>query len=222
MSHVSIMGDSISTYMGMNPEGYSVFYDEFNLMRNYMTSVEDTWWAKVNKYLDAEICVNNSYSGSRVSGQAFPSAVSDERTSFLHTDDSNPDIILIYIGFNDFGYGVPLTGEGANEHLTFFESYRDMLSKIKNNYPDSRIICSTLLRGYLRRDPGWQFPEMWQGIPFAEYNNAIKKAAKEVGIELADLEAYGKKYATKDGTHPTKEGHETIAKVWIKYLSENQ
>jgi len=218
---ISIMGDSISTYFGMNPEGYSVFYDEFNLFRNYMTSVEDTWWAKVLKYLDAEICVNNSYSGSRVSGLAFPSASSDERTSFLHTGDKRPDIILIYIGFNDFGYGVPLTSDKADSHESFYESYRDMLNKIKNNYPESRIVCATLLRGCLMRDPKWEFPETWQGIPFAEYNNMIKKAASEMKIELADLCAYEKRYATKDGTHPTKEGHATIAELWIKYLSEN-
>ncbi len=28
--YVSIMGDSISTYSGYNPQGYSVFYDENN------------------------------------------------------------------------------------------------------------------------------------------------------------------------------------------------
>ena len=58
MKFVSIMGDSISTFSGFNPEGYSVFYDEYNSHRNSMTSVYDTWWAKVNQFLHAYICVN--------------------------------------------------------------------------------------------------------------------------------------------------------------------
>ena len=66
---VSILGDSISTYSGYNPIGYKVFYDEYNSLRNDMTSVYDTWWAKVNQFINAYICVNNSYSGSKVAGE---------------------------------------------------------------------------------------------------------------------------------------------------------
>ena len=108
MKFVSIIGDSISTYKGFNPTGYSVFYDEYNIQKNGMATVYDTWWAKVNQFLHAYICVNNSYSGSKVSGNTFPSANCDERTSLLHTAQHLPDLILIYIGFNDFGNGIKI------------------------------------------------------------------------------------------------------------------
>lgn len=72
--YVSIIGDSISTYTGYNPAGYAVFYTEENIRNNNLQSVYDTWWAKVNQFLQAFLCVNASYSGSKVSGNIFPAA----------------------------------------------------------------------------------------------------------------------------------------------------
>ena len=106
---VSFLGDSISTYSGFNPEGYAVFYDAEMQKRNGLNSVYDTWWAKVNQELRAYLCVNNSYSGSRVSGTDFPAGCCSERIMHLHTPKYKPNLILIYLGFNDFGYGVPIS-----------------------------------------------------------------------------------------------------------------
>ena len=108
---ISIMGDSISTFESFNPDGYCVFYDAQMQYVNGLTSVNDTWWAQVIQALHGELCVNNSYSGSKVSGESFPSACSAERCGSLHTPQVSPDIILIYMGFNDFGNGVPIHGK---------------------------------------------------------------------------------------------------------------
>ena len=108
VKYVSIVGDSISTYEGYNPKGYSVFYDEYMQKQNGLKSVYDTWWAKVNQALHAYLCVNNSYSGSKVSGKSFPSGWSDERLLNLNTEKYSPDIILVYLGTNDYGYGVKI------------------------------------------------------------------------------------------------------------------
>ena len=218
MQFVSIMGDSISTYKGFNPQGYSVFYDDSNSFRNGMASVHDTWWAKVIQFLHAYICVNNSFSGSTVNGENFPSANCDERTSLLHTDLYRPDWILIYIGFNDFGNGIKITSN-QSDGAAFFESYCNMLRKIKKNYPQSRIVCGTLMEGFLRDYGSWVFPHKLAGISIYEYNAAIKIAAKLSGVELADLASLNLRYETLDGTHPTKAGHDTIAQAWIRCLN---
>ena len=106
MRMVSIVGDSVSTFEGYNPQGYAVFYDREMQARNELNSVYDTWWAKVNQALHAFLCVNNSYSGSKVSGKVFPAGESKERLSNLRTTEYVPDIILVYLGFNDFGNGI--------------------------------------------------------------------------------------------------------------------
>lgn len=187
MRFVSIIGDSISTYKGFNPAGYDVYYDDYYAQRNGMTSVYDTWWAKVNQFLRAYICVNNSFSGSKVSGDQFPSANCNERTSLLHTNRSSPDLILIYIGFNDFGNGIKITANTSEDSPSFFESYYNMLKKIQRNYPNSRILCGTLMEGFLKDHDNWTFPHKWAGISIYEYNSAIKIAAKTAGAEWIDL-----------------------------------
>ena len=110
MRLVSILGDSISTYSGYNPDGYAVFYNQEMQKKNGLRSVYDTWWAKANQAMSALLCVNNSYSSSKVTGLDFPASNSIKRLKNLQTEKYSPDIILVYMGFNDFGYGVqPLT-----------------------------------------------------------------------------------------------------------------
>ena len=58
----SILGDSISTYMGYNPCGYAIFYDAEKCIRNGLYSVSETWWNQVIRVCDGELLVNNSFS----------------------------------------------------------------------------------------------------------------------------------------------------------------
>ena len=223
---VSIIGDSISTYEHYNPPDYAVFYDKEKQALNGMTSVYDTWWAKVNQALHAYLCVNNSYSGSKVTGNSFPAGSSIERISNLATAECTPDIILLYIGFNDFGNGIKISRQKSGlfrkADLSYFEeAYKLMIDRIKKLYPKAIVICGTLLRSKLRYDPNWEFPEKYAGIPFEKYNNAIRKIAKKEKVFLADVSTYEDRYETLDGSHPTAEGHKTIADAWIKSLAES-
>ncbi len=212
---ISILGDSISTFEGYNPEGYAVYYDSSTQARNNLHSVSDTWWYQVIKELNGELCVNNSYSGSRVSGKAFPSATSKERLHCLHAS-SQPDVILIYLGFNDFGYGVKIRNRfKLNDLSCFQDAYNIMLKTIKNRY-QARIICGTLMRTRMAGNDYWIFPEYYHGIAFEEYNETIRRVARRNRCDLADLG--NQRYETLDGTHPTVNGHREIANAWLKCL----
>lgn len=222
---VSIVGDSISTFEGYNPPGYAVFYNKEMQVRNGLKNVYDTWWAKVNQSLHAFLCVNNSYSGSKVTGNAFPASSCIERISNLCRDHYLPDIILIYMGVNDFGNGIRikrnLPGLFHKYDLSVFEdAYGFMIDRIKECYPKANVICGTLLRSSIKNDDNWQFPESIAGVPFDDYNDAIRRSAKKKDVFLADVGASESRYETLDGTHPTAEGHETIAEVWISKLIE--
>ena len=89
---VSILGDSLSTFEGYQPEGYAVFYDREKQALNGITSVYDMWWAKVNQALHAYLCVNNAYSGSKVAGLQFPSGNTMDRIRHLRTKKLSPDL----------------------------------------------------------------------------------------------------------------------------------
>lgn len=231
---VSVFGDSISTYSGFNPKGYAVYYDEEMQQRNGLTSVYDTWWAKVNQALGAYLCVNNSYSGSMVSGAEFPAGCCQERIMNLRTSEYMPDLILIYLGLNDYGYGIPISGspmsnKGLADLLCFEDAYHQMLIGLRYFYPNAKIVCATLMRTTLQGNSKWTFPERLGGICLEEYNDAIRRAAANCHIDLADLakrhigilgfSKSDRRYETMDGTHPTAQGHQTIADEWIACLS---
>jgi len=227
MRLVSIVGDSISTYEGYNPSGYAVFYNKEMCKVNGLNSVYDTWWAKVNQALHAYLCVNNSYSGSKVSGDGFPAGSSEERLKNLRTAEYNPDIILVYLGFNDFANGVKIRPDNAGwfskdkRNCCYFEAaYDSMLKKIISAYPKSKIVCGTLLRTYIKGKQDWYFPERFGGVELEKYNDAIKKIVKINKCYLADVSGYSMPYETLDGSHPTVNGHIVIAKAWINCLAQ--
>ncbi|MBQ6164053.1 MAG: hypothetical protein IJK23_06220 [Clostridia bacterium] len=222
---VSILGDSLSTFEGFNPVGYAVYYNQQMQMRNELKDVYDTWWAMVNQQMHAFLCVNNSYSGSRVSGPGFPAASCPERISGLRTNEYSPDYILVYIGFNDFGNGVKISngrfGSFSDKSgICFEESYELMLDRLKEQYPAAVIICGTLMRTKMKYDESWSFPEKFAGVDFEDYNNAIRRAVTKKRVFLADLSALNIRYETLDGSHPTKEGHRTIAAAWLKCFAD--
>ena len=212
---ISVLGDSISTYIGYNPPGYPVYYRDDVLYDNEMTSVNDTWWKQVIDALGGELNVNNSFSGSFVAGASKSSACSDERCAGLSLFEA-PDLILIYMGTNDRGYGWELGMDAPNDRRGFLGAYRSMLQKIKRNYPAARIVCATL--------PLWKTPEGREGASenfktiASRYDEAIRTAAKDESCLLADLAAFEERYEAGMGCHPTKKGHEQLASLWLRAL----
>lgn len=121
---LSILGDSISTYVDYcNNTSYNstiggncVFYSPNRSDRPDLKdiAVTDTYWMQLIDEYDMELCVNNSSSGSRVIGMGNVSGSTrdqayDTRACQLHNDHTGeqPDIISIYIGFNDHGAAAP-------------------------------------------------------------------------------------------------------------------
>ena len=134
MKRLSILGDSLSTFELVIPRGHISFYDCFNARATGITKVEDTWWGRLIAEDYYELVVNNSFSGSRVSRipnwDIYPSACCEERILKLQKDDQKPDIIIVYMGTNDWGYGVPMVHEEVPE-CGFEYAYDKMLSLIK-------------------------------------------------------------------------------------------
>jgi len=214
---ISILGDSISTYEGYNPRRYAVYYDRDCQRQNHLDDVAKTWWHQVISWMGGALCVNDSYSGSRVSGGAFPSGCSAERIGNL----GDPDAVLIYLGMNDYGYGVPVCSkEGGKEgDASFFApAYECMLTGIRERWPKAETYCGTLMMSRMKEYDGWGFPQNYHGNRFEDYNDAIRKACEKSGCTLVDLAALGIRYQSLDGTHPDDVGHGEIADAWIKCL----
>lgn len=232
MEKISILGDSISTLDGYNPEGYKVFYAGDTCKRSGVFRMEDTWWGQVIAHLHGELLVNNSWSGSRVtkmpgasSESLFPAGCSDERATALHRDEVMPDIILIYLGTNDWAFGAYTGNEprlvGQDEYEFFDDAYCAMLEKVKDRYPQSEIWCFTLCETIIAENPDFAFPHRYGGMHIEEYNDIIRESVKRFDCKLIDLYHAHTPYETLDGTHPTANGMRTLASMVIAAMEDS-
>ncbi len=212
----SIMGDSISTYEGYNPQMYKVFYTKEKATQAGLLNVNDTWWMKVIKHFNGELCVNDSYSGSYIAGTLSASAHSDERVSKLKTKETAPDIVLVCMGANDCGGKITLHGENPDDEYVFDSSYAIMLNRIKKLLPNAKVYCATIM---LTDEEASGKDEFRLGY-IEKYNDVIRQVTKEKGCFL--IETFDKHigYTTIDGLHPDKEGHQLIANIVISEINK--
>ena len=181
--------------------------------------------------LDGELLANGSFSGSMVEGAGFPAGDSAERVAALARDGQAPDVVLVFMGINDYGWGgadaqaagrgnalptcldVDALGEQREPGLAasdaaerFGAAYGSMLARLRAAYPHAEVWCCTLCPGRVAGCPSPTFAWNLRGAPFKSYNDAIRAAAREHGCNVADLEAFGIDYEAVDGTHPTARG----------------
>lgn len=107
---LSIMGDSISSFAGINgmqlrPTGEeAVYYPTGNV-----TKAAQMWWQRVCDALGMQRGFMNAYSGSRVAASHNTYTGADARAQAACLDraknlGTSPDVIILFIGTNDF-YG---------------------------------------------------------------------------------------------------------------------
>lgn len=217
---LSILGDSISTYSGYIPDGQDPYYP-----RGTVQNVSDTWWHKLMTALGMTLEMNNSWSASRVTTtNGETSAGCMARTAALGT---NPDVIIVWMGINDFDFEVALgTYDGKtaipSTTTTFREAYGIMLHKIMTNYPLAEIWCCTLPQVEKNSPSG--FPEVnGNGIALATFNEAIRELAAAFGAKVLEHSGSGMTYFNlstycSDDLHPNKYGHSVLANSDIRQM----
>lgn len=222
---ISILGDSISTFQGYNPEGYYVFFPEYGEVKE----LGDTWWQIVTQDLELPLYVNGSSSGATVVGNSTGTedpqcACNELRTSALAGPGGVcPSRIIVYLGTNDLLESVRLgDNDGtravtAGEIDTFSDAYTLMLDKLQANYPLARIYCCTPLQvgDYGTQTPYVEFVNGEQ-LTAADYGEVITRIAGNRGLFVIDLYNCGITIEnlhemTSDGVHPTAAGMKRIA-----------
>lgn len=222
--YFSILGDSISTLEGVSEPCDAVFYAGAKKFETNVFEISDTWWGQVVEHLGGKILVNNSYSGSMVIKHRLCEiesyGCSDLRTGSLSIGDITPDVVMVFLGINDFGCAAkPFPGSGEESNISVFSvAYSKMLEKIKVNYPDAEIWCLTLPVSKCERNPRFFFPYRMSGYHIEEYNKGIKIAVQNHGCKLIDLYLEDKPHDTLEGFHPTGEGMKTLSKNIIEII----
>ena len=213
---VSILGDSISTFTGTMPADYNVYYPEHGDIPN----ASQTWWGQLLTNTGMVLCRNASSANTDVTGNSLaldgsaPGCSIRRLVDLRGTDGSSPDVIIIYMGINDFARSRTLgsfTAPGVQtegEVMVFTDAYELMLQEIKALYPTASIYCCTLLeRCDMEGNTGAPAVNL-NGDTVADFNTQIKAIAAAYGASVIDFYNCGINYTnlslfTVDGIHPT-------------------
>lgn len=223
--YFAVLGDSISTLAGYNPVENAVFYDWANKRLAGIYAPEDTWWGRVIDALGGKLLMNESWSGSLVCKhrdceiQSYGS--SDSRTGNLGLGAVQPDVVMILMGLNDFGWAMRPTPTAEENDLSVFSvAYKAMIGKVKTNYPRAEIWCLTLPVGCWSANPGFEPVMIRGGWHLEDYCRVIRECATETGCRLLDICRLQQPYDTIDGYHPTADGMRTLATSVLEELGK--
>lgn len=193
----SIIGDSISTYEGYIPEGFSAFYP---YPTADVSTVHKTWWMQVINKLGGSLFVNNSYSGTCVATASKYSTRYKTRLNYCLLNNIAPDIIIIYMGSNDC----------ASKYVNlddFDQAYLEMLNNLKELCPNSEIILCTLATSIFYKE-----------TDRIAYGEVIKKYGKEFDYKVIDLENADISDKLVDTAHPNTSGMNEVAEEILKQI----
>lgn len=233
----SVLGDSISTFKGAVPAENRCYYDTTDTNGTGVTSQDETWWARIIAEEGGELLANASFSGSMVQGEGFPAGRHPSRVGqLLGADGRQPDVVLVFIGINDYGWGSPEaqvvggseaapkcvdaaafpdvnpSGPAPADAVQRFErAYTEMLGNVRETAPEAEVWCLTVPPGRVAGKGDSMFCYRLRGIDIDDYNEAIRNAANRAGALVADVAELGFDYDAADGTHPTKEGMRQLA-----------
>ena len=196
---VGVIGDSISSFSGIIPNGYKAYYPKSDCDVDKWTKTY--WGILINEYWNAELDVNCSWSGGCVApGVSGKTEGSDFVTRC--TDFVNPDVILLFGGTNDaisssgvalgdYSYDLPFGS--LNTNCRFRDSYIAVIKAIQANYPEAKIII--ILGDHVT----------------GEYATSVEEIAKHYEIPYVDFR--DDKNVTKySGSHPNYNGMKYMAK----------
>lgn len=207
---ISVLGDSISTFKGVTVDDPNTFYGRVMMEKGGFSDVNDTWWMRVIRGVGGVFERDNAFAGSCVAdGYGLGRGMcSRERTGAL----GNPDVILIFGGANDDGFGVP--------PAEFRSAYTLMLARLRENYPAAAIFCGTLINGQkvLADEP--YFMGEKPGKPLEPFSGIIRDCARDAGALVVDMAASGLLYDAIDGCHPTAHGMEQLADLWLDAMKK--
>ena len=215
--NVSFLGDSISTFSGWsNSTSYNttigdnaVYYTTSKAPG--ITNVNDVWWKKVLNTTNTNLCVDNAYSGDRVTQKGVSRALQ------LHRDVDgtlNPDMIFVYLGVNDFNHSVSVD--------TFKETYDTMIKGMKEKYRGAKIYVGTIMPNARRVAP----------TVLDQFNEAIREVAQKYGVGLIDfyndsgitadnMSTYYWETTASQRLHPNAVGMDAMAKTVLDKLIED-
>lgn len=199
---VSILGDSYSTFRGIIPPHYDVYYP---IAGTDVKEADQTWWMQFINSNGYRLEKNNSWSGSTICNTGYGRGDYSDRAFFTRVNMlGNPDIIFIFGGTNDAWANSPI-GEYKYENWTkedlysFRPAVAFMLYQLKMLYPKADIYY--LLNSELKE----------------EVNESSRVICAKYGVPLIALHDI-----EKQNGHPSIKGMKAISDQINEFIAGNK
>lgn len=152
--NILIIGDSYSTFMGHNPEGYAYWYPQGggSNAETDVKEVGDTWWHKLIRETESTLILNDSYSGSTVCSterESIPGTHFNLRADRMISEGffkkNKIDTVFVFGGTNDSWIDSPI-GKIKYKDITkedikaILPAFCALIAKLTEASPDSKII----------------------------------------------------------------------------------
>lgn len=203
---VNILGDSVTVGYGLESPSTESF--------SYL----------IKQKLGFSIVRNYGYSGTLMTKQANHANSFVER---YHTMDNDADLIIVFGGINDFGFGAGALGEPNSEDITTVHgALNELITGLQSKYLGKEIVFITpynLIWGGLSSD----LPNT-AGYTLKDYRNAILNRCQYHGVPVIDMYsmsgmniAHNKEHRSlyaPDGIHLSRAGHGKFAERIVSFL----
>ena len=212
--NVSFLGDSITTFEGWsNNTSYNSTIGDNAVhytagKTESISSVNEVWWKQVLNMTSTNLCVNNAYSGDRVTNRGV------SRSLQLHRDGDeivNPDMVFVYFGVNDFNHSVDVQ--------TFKETYDTMIKGMLEKYTGVKIYVGTIMPNARRVAPTVldQFNAVIREIA-EKYNVGLIDFYNDSGITADNMATYYWETTASQRLHPNALGMDVMTQTVLNKL----
>ena len=269
--NISVLGDSITAFKDYSNgvaagtanstlAGGRVWFPmterEYDSEGNYIgkgtgeiTEAEHIWVYQAAEKLGAKILVNNSWSGSAVHFWQYGApGMYKDRVVQLHdntgtNNGQEPDIIVVYMGTNDFKYTETVNGTYALlENDTYYQSVLGSFADVKFGalitdnrdgtftYAEPANAMEAYAISFHKMQQRYPNSEIYVMtlLPFragihqpTEFNEDLRQMANHFGLHVVDIEDTGIeadetnfKYLMEDWLHPNLKGMEVLANAF--------
>lgn len=210
---IDFLGDSIT-------EGFEVSDVENNRYDNV-----------IKKRCNLKAVYNYGIGGSRIAYQTKPSEKPRHDLCFCGRSydlNHNADIIIVFGGVNDYFHGdAPVGKDGDNTPETFYGAVEWLMSFLKKEYIDKKIIFIAPAHCKFDKFPSQQKTNSHDAMPLIEYVKIIIDTAKrhnipvlnmyeELGLDPNNLQI--EQEYMPDGIHFNDKGHSVLADKIIDFL----
>lgn len=141
------------------------------------------------------------------------------------------DLIMIFMGSNDFGHATPLGTIEDTVDISFYGALNTIIPYVQSTHPNSQIVMVTPIHRVAQSsgmDSASDSAPNKEGATLEDYANAIKDICKQYNLycidlfNLAEIDPNNKTILetcfNDDGLHPNAAGHEIIAKALAQEL----